>query len=112
MGRKPIHKMPVRDRAKQFMPFSPLKGLEEAIAKKEMEILKRPRAILSADAEELLNRKMQDIYIGDEITLIYYEKGLYLTTCGEIEEINVNNRYFKIKDKIILFSDVFDVVRN
>ncbi len=112
MGRKPIHKMPISERAKQFMPFSPLKGLEDAIAKKEMEALKRPRAILSADAEELLNRKMQEIYTGDEITLVYYEKGVYVTTCGQVEEINTNNRYFKIKDKIIMFYDVFDIVKS
>ena len=51
---------------------------------------------------------MQEIYIGDEITLVYYEKGVYVTTCGQVEEINTNNRYFKIKDKIIMFYDVIN----
>ncbi len=112
MGRKPIHKMPMSERAKQFMPFSPLKGLEEAIAKKERETLKRSRAIVSPDLEELLNRMMQEINLGDQITITHYEKGIYINTCGEVEEININNRYFKIKDKNIMFSDVFDIVKN
>ncbi len=37
---KPKTKMPISERAKQFMPFSALKGLDEAIAKKEEEHLK------------------------------------------------------------------------
>ncbi len=112
MGCKPLHKMPIKERAKQFMPFSPLKGLEEAIAQKEMEMLKRPRAIVSPDHEETLNTKMQDIYLGDEVTFTHYERGIYITTCGEVEEINLNNRYFKIKDKIIMFCDIFDIVKS
>ena len=111
MGCKPLHKMPIRERAKQFMPFSPLKGLEEAITAQERNLLKRPRATLSPDHEEVLNQKMQELYSGDYITLTHYENGVYITTCGEVEEINTTNRYFKIKDKFIMFCDVFDVVK-
>ncbi len=35
MANKPRHKMPVEERAKQFMPFAALKGLPEALAAKE-----------------------------------------------------------------------------
>lgn len=38
---RPKNKMPISERAKQFMPFSALKGLDEAIAKKEEELLKK-----------------------------------------------------------------------
>lgn len=109
MACKPIHKMPVRERAKQFMPFSPLKGLEEAIKRKEQERLMRSRAILSADAIELLNQKMQDIYEGDLVTITHYEGGIYTTVSGEIEEINLEKRCFKIKEKTVFFGDVFDI---
>lgn len=34
-------KMPIAKRAKQFMPFSALSGLEAALAKKEIEIEKK-----------------------------------------------------------------------
>ena len=40
MASKPKTKMPISERAKQFMPFSALKGLDEAIAKKEEQHLK------------------------------------------------------------------------
>jgi len=35
---KPREKMPIEDRAKQFMPFAALKGLPEALAKVEEEL--------------------------------------------------------------------------
>ena len=35
MANKPRMKMPVSERAKQFMPFSALKGLDEALREKE-----------------------------------------------------------------------------
>ena len=35
MASKPKHKMPIEDRAKQFMPFAALKGLPDALAAKE-----------------------------------------------------------------------------
>lgn len=35
MSMKEKHRMSTKDRAKQFMPFSALKGLEEALAEKE-----------------------------------------------------------------------------
>ncbi len=35
MGSKPKNKMPIADRAKQFMPFAALKGLPEALAARE-----------------------------------------------------------------------------
>lgn len=38
MAKKPTHKMSIENRAKQFMPFAALKGLEEALEKKEKEI--------------------------------------------------------------------------
>ena len=104
--------MPMSERAKQFMPFSPLKGLEEALKEKERETLKRSKAIVSPDHEDSLNRIMQEINLGDQVTITHYEKGVYINTCGEVEEININNRYFKIKDKIIMFYDVFDIVKS
>jgi len=44
---KPRHKMPIEERAKQFMPFAALKGLPEALAAKEK--------IITAPESESLN---------------------------------------------------------
>ncbi len=39
MAHKPVRKMPVSERAKQFMSFSAVSGLAEAIAEAEYRIL-------------------------------------------------------------------------
>ena len=41
MANKPRMKMPASDRAKQFMPFSALKGLDEALREKERIIVEK-----------------------------------------------------------------------
>lgn len=41
MGNKIRPKMSPADRAKQFMPFDAVKGLREALRKKELEMLER-----------------------------------------------------------------------
>ena len=50
MASKPKHKMPIEDRAKQFMPFAALKGLPEALAAKEKTTV--PKIELSEETAE------------------------------------------------------------
>lgn len=38
MGNKPMAKMPVSERAKQFMPFKAVSGLDEALERKRIEL--------------------------------------------------------------------------
>lgn len=47
--------MPVSEYAKQFMFFSSLTGLEEALRRKEKEILLIPKRELSEDTMRILN---------------------------------------------------------
>lgn len=44
MPKKPDAKMSIEDRAKQFAPFSALKGLDEALEQKEREVESRLKA--------------------------------------------------------------------
>ena len=56
MASKPKHKMPIEDRAKQFMPFAALKGLPEALAAKEK--IAVPKTELSMEKVEEPNQKI------------------------------------------------------
>ena len=62
-------------RAKQFAPFSALKGLEEALAEKEREY--EPQAELSDDAAEELDRCLRELQKGTAVTVKYYRDGGY-----------------------------------
>ena len=46
MGHKPRIKMPIAERAKQFAPFTAIRGLSEALRKKEQEINRHPQPML------------------------------------------------------------------
>lgn len=106
MGRKPIHKMPVSERAKQFMPFSPLKGFEEAIHKKEIEALKRPKVLLGEDEQEALNFCLQRINTGDYVSVTHYQNGMYSIEKGIVERIDFNNKFVIISSNKIYITNI------
>ena len=62
MANRPRPRMAAADRAKQFLPFAALKGLPEALAKKERVAV--PKIVLSEDMAEELDRKIQEIVPG------------------------------------------------
>ena len=70
MATKPGNKMPVSERAKQFMPFAALKGLPEALAAREKITVEKIE--LSPEREEELDRQMHLLEIGKIATVIHY----------------------------------------
>lgn len=56
MAPKRQNKMPIEERAKQFMPFAALRGLPDALAQKEKVLV--PKIELSPEMEEELDRQM------------------------------------------------------
>ena len=67
MGKKPKTRMDQTQRAKQFMPFAALKGLEEEIALAEF----RPvdKVEFCDDAAEELDRRLREVRPGDMVSL-------------------------------------------
>lgn len=57
MPKKPRTKMPISERAKQFMPFAAVKGYHEALAKKEH--ITVPKNELTDDMAELLGLQLK-----------------------------------------------------
>ena len=66
-------KMSREDRAKQFMPFAALKGYPEALRRKEKVVV--PRAEVSEEYAEALDRKLRQVKKNDIITVIYFNNG-------------------------------------
>lgn len=105
--------MPVSERAKQFMPFSALKGLEEAIAEKERLRRLTPRIELSDDAAERLDRRLCALAKGDTVVLKYYHEGEYLTATGRITRLDKTFRTLTLgEDIVVAFDDIYGVGEN
>lgn len=87
------------ERAKQFSPFSALKGLEEALYERTL----RPdeRTLLGEDAAEELNKKLCMLHNGDCVRCAYYSSGRRMTAEGFVEKIYDYERQIKISGKLV-----------
>lgn len=103
-------KMSREERAKQFMPFSALKGYPEALREKERILV--PRITLSDDYEEEVNRRLLTVRKGDVITVIYFSKGEYVKITGIVSLISRDLRILKIVNTKIPFQDIYDIQAN
>lgn len=108
MPSKPKHKMPIEERAKQFMPFSALKGLEEALAEKEKIVV--PKIELSEDSAVELDQKMHALECGKITTIVYYSKQEYLKLTGMVAKIDEDHRILQIVNTKISFDDIYDIM--
>ena len=86
--------MPVSDRAKQFMPFSALKGLDEALRAKEKIVV--PKVELSPEMAEELDYKMHLLEKGKMVTVIYFSNGEYVKVTGLVARIDETSRVIQI----------------
>lgn len=102
-------KMPRQERAKQFMPFSALKGYKEALRSKEKVVVSK--ADLSDEYKEELDRKLRLIQKNDIVTVVYYNKNEYIKISGMVSRIDKTSRILKIVNTKISFDDLYDISR-
>ena len=107
MANKPRMKMPVADRAKQFMPFAALKGLPEALREKERIVLARRE--LTEEMVDELNAKLQRIERGKLITVEYFSGGEYLQLTGMVARLDETQRILQVVDTRIPIGDIADI---
>lgn len=103
-----LHKMPVSERAKQFMPFSPLNGLHEMLSSKETIIV--PKADLSPDMTEIINERLHMLSNNQIVSIIHFCNNQYIKTTGMIASIDISRRCIRIVDTIINFDDIYDII--
>lgn len=101
--------MPAKMRAKQFAMFDAMKGLTEAIAKKERQIY--PKRELASDRIDELNQILSKLNPGDDVTVEYYcEYGnQYTTATGKVREIDVFWSQLILDDITISFHEIYNI---
>lgn len=107
MANRPKNKMPIEERAKQFMPFAAVKGLPEALAAKEK--ITVDKFTLTEDIAEELNQKIMQLKPGAIISVVYFHNHEYIKITGKLAKINTASRLLQIVDKKISFDDIYDV---
>ena len=73
MGYEKRIKMSREERAKQFLPFSAVRGLEEALEMKRQELFVDAPHVLLSDAEEEINDTLKSTVKGDVIEVEYFD---------------------------------------
>lgn len=106
MGNKPKTPMPLSDRAKQFLPFAAVKGLTEALEKKEKALLRVERVVLSEAHTDELNQKIAQIKKGDIISITYYDETEYVQVTGTFLGINKVYKSIQLNTLEIKFEDI------
>ena len=82
------------DRAKQFMPFDALKGLQDALREKEIEYEQRKE--LTEESLTELQIEFNKIEIESKVKIRYYKNKKYIDVLGIITKIDY------VKNKIQL----------
>lgn len=92
------------DRACQFAPFDALKGFREALKEKERIIV--PKAELSEERKDELERKLHAVQSGSLLTVIYYHDGQYEKITGMVSDISETGRSLTIVHTTVFFDDI------
>lgn len=103
-----VYKMSREDRAKQFMPFAALKGYQEALRRKEKQVVSEME--LSEEYREELDWKLRQVLRGDMITVVYFSGGEYLKITGMVSRIDRNARVLQIINTKIQFEHIYDIL--
>ena len=107
MASRPKRKMTREERAKQFMPFSALRGLDIALKEREKIIVPKPE--LTDDAEEIIDRKLRLVETLKVITVVYYKDGECVKITGIVARIDKEKRQIQIVDTLIDFDSILDI---
>ena len=89
------------NRAKQFMPFAALKGLEEALEKKEKIVV--PKAELCDDYKEQLDFRLSQMQCGDMVTVVYFSEDT-----GILSKIKLEERWIQVVRTKIYLDDIYE----
>ena len=95
------------ERAKQFMAFDALKGLQEALREKEQEL--EDRKILSEESSLELEVQLHRLRKGSRVEIEYYKNHQYVSISGIIADIDKINKAIILNDDEYI--DFYDVIK-
>lgn len=96
-------------RAKQFLTFDALKGLQEALREKEIEY--EEKKDLSEDTLNDLNNKFNQIDNGSFVKITFYKNGKYSEIKGRVTNIDYIKKKIQInKEYNINICDIVSIL--
>ena len=90
--------MPVSQRAKQFMPFAAVTGLDDALRRKERELGLSERPDVTDEDAAAINERLALLEKGEEVSIIYYCAGEYETAEGIVCSVDTAFRRIALEE--------------
>ncbi len=98
------------ERAKQFMPFDAMKGLQEALRKREERHSRVEKRELSEEAGARLTAALQCTAVGQAVRVRYYKEFHEYTLCGRVAALDAVNHTLTVGEEIIPFDNLYALV--
>lgn len=99
-------KMPLSQRAKQFLPFESVVGLRQALKAMEFEVESVQKGKLSEDEARAISEILSSLRGGETLEAKYYQQGHYYFAQGE-GKLVFEEGYLLIDDLKIELKDLF-----
>lgn len=97
--------MKISERAKQFMPFSALKGFDDMIKVENKE--PSDRKILSDEDSDNIGLVLGEIKKNDVVKITFYETDGYVTLTGIVAMIDYDMKRLTVVKRAIDFEDIY-----
>ena len=98
-----------QDRAKQFMPFDALKGLQEELRIREERRTRVKKKLLSDEQIDRISRVLSRVSRGSKVAISLYSQGHYISIDGYVTEVNPIYAYIKIGNEKVFFDDIYKI---
>ncbi len=95
------------DRARQFAPFSALKGFQQLLKEKERVIIAKKE--LPEDALRELSEKIMLVKKGMIIKVVHFCQGEYIATEGMVTGIDLTFRSLTVVKTKIYFDNILEI---
>ena len=98
-----------QERAKQFMPFDAMKGLQEALRDREEKYSRVERRERGEDALALWSSEITRLECGDRVKILYYHSFHEVEKTGLVEKVDMVYRYIIVAGEKIVFDDIYEM---
>lgn len=97
-------------RAKQFLPFDAMKGLQEALREREEVHARVQKRDITEEMREANSAVFLRMQKGSKVRLCYFKHFHEVRTSGTVTGINIPYKYFLLGEEKIFFEDVYEIV--
>lgn len=96
-------------RAKQFMPFDAMKGLQEALRDREERHSRVERHEISEEDQEANSIVLSKISNGSKVRISYYCHFHDVVRSGTVTGLSYAYRFLKMDEEKIFFDDIYNI---